>query len=77
MNAAIHPMLGTRARWPAALPVQTQAVVFRDDLQQRAEKLWPDTEPHWQHNRAEWIRKVQLARATKRGWLADTKERAK
>lgn len=75
MNAAVHPMLGNRVRWPAALPAQTQAVVFRDDLQQRAERLWPDTEPHWQHNRAEWVRKVQAVRATKRGWVADSMER--
>jgi len=75
MNAAAHPMLGTRPRWPAALPVQTQAVVFRDDLQQRAIRLWPEDLPMWQENRAAWIRAVQMVRATKRGWVADAMER--
>lgn len=76
MTAAVHPMLGNGVRWPAALPVQSQAVVFRDDLQARAVKLWPDTEECFEHNRSAWIKAVQLARSSKRGWLADVKERS-
>lgn len=75
MNAAVTPMLGNRVRWPAALPVQTQAVVFRDDLQQRAVRLWPEDLPNWQANRTAWIKAVQMVRATKRGWVADSMER--
>lgn len=75
MNTAVRPFGPQRVKFPAALPVQSQSAVFRDDLRQRAEKLWPDTEPHWQHNRAEWVRKVQAVRATKRGWVADAAER--
>ncbi len=78
MTAAvqIRPLVGQRVKFPAALPAASQAVVFRDDLQQRAVKLWPATEAHFEHNRAEWIASVQQARAGKSGWQADVKERS-
>jgi hypothetical protein len=72
----VRPMTGNRARWPAALPVQSQAVVFRDDLQQRAERLWPEHLPNWQQNRVEWLRAVAVVRSTKTGWQADVRERS-
>lgn len=38
-----------------------------DPLVMRADRLWPD-DPYLQ---AEWMRKVHMVRATKRGWLAE------
>ena len=43
------------------------------DLQARAAKLWPDGEPHAEHNRREWIRAVGVVRATGGGWVVDRK----
>lgn len=37
-------------------------------LDERAARLWPDSAWH----RREWARAVQVVRATKRGWLADS-----
>lgn len=36
-------------------------------LQQRAERLWPDSP----RNQAEWLRAVDVVRSTRRGWELD------
>lgn len=43
------------------------------DLEARAAKLWPDGEPHAEHNRREWLRAVGVVRATGGGWVVDRK----
>ena len=43
----------------------------RDDMDARAEALWPLDWPHAQHNREAWKRGVQLARQSAKGWVCD------
>ena len=62
-----HPQVGPygppRAVWPAGL-------THLDGLQDRAERLWPDSD----YNRAEWLRAVSVVRETVGGWHADIKK---
>lgn len=48
-------------------PIKLVRRAKTEPLQARAERLWPD-DPYLQ---AEWMRKVHMVRATKRGWLAE------
>lgn len=69
MTAATPTVTATSG--PTLHYVNPQAPAARHPLVERAERLWPDGEPHADHNRRAWLRAVRVVRSTRRGWLVD------
>ncbi len=74
MAVIVYEEDGTASRrhitWLRPVPADTAPPknLHRESLAQRAERLWPESEPHGLRNRAEWLRAVAVVRATTNGW---------